>query len=173
MPFGRLIRPGTEAGTAPPGPVRCQDTGDPDRDPEQVPERCAGARNRPLIRMAEDLSDSVSGSTELIFPDDGRGTYRLEERTVYGAEEVRSELNGDVPQYGSWLPVTDDSGDEAWLCAPSKLRAVLVEDDIQTGERFRIETMRKSGTKQSDPYRVEVTYPDRDGTGKQTGLSDA
>ena len=75
------------------------------------------------LQMPEDLTDSVSGSTELVFPDDGTGQYSLRERSVYDAEEVRVELDGDVPQYGSWLPVTDEeTGQEAWLTAPSELR---------------------------------------------------
>jgi hypothetical protein len=126
--------------------------------------------------MPQDLSESVSGSTELVFPDDAGGeTYRLRERSVYEAEEVQEDLNGDVPQYGSWVPVTVQSTDsEAWLTAPSELRSALVEDEIQTGERFVIETMQKRGRNQSDPYQVELSYPDRDVTGRdQTSLADS
>jgi hypothetical protein len=124
--------------------------------------------------MTQDLDDSVSGSTELVFPDGATGQYRLAERTVYDAEEVREELGGDVPKYGSWLPVEElETGNEAWLTAPSQLRAVLVEDSIETGERFEIVTMTKTGTDPSDPYRVDVEYPDRDETARQTGLSSA
>lgn len=122
----------------------------------------------------EDLAESVSGSTELVFPDSATGTYSLRERTVYEAEEVRAELDGDVPQYGSWLPVTiDDTDEQAWLSAPSDLRKELVGAEISTGERFVIETMRKEGSHQSDPYRVEIRLPDRDGDGRQSGLEAA
>lgn len=124
--------------------------------------------------MPEDLTDSVSGSTELVFPDDSTGRYRLEERSVYGAEEVRNELDGDVPQYGSWLPVTElDQDREAWLSAPSALRSRLVEDEARAGELFEIVTMTKIGPEQSDPYRVEIEYPDRTADGSQKSLSDA
>ena len=124
--------------------------------------------------MPEDLTESVSGSTELVFPDDATGRYSLRERSVYGAEEVREELDGDVPKYGSWLPVTElDQDREAWLSAPSALRSRLVEDDTQIGERFEIVTMTKIGTQQSDPYRVEIEYPDRTADGSQKSLSDA
>lgn len=125
--------------------------------------------------MPDDLSESVSGSTELVFPDDADGsTYSLRERSVYDAEEVRDELEGDIPQYGSWLPVELEDGAEAWLTAPSQLRSVLVEDEIRTGERFRIETMKKRGMDQSDPYQVGVTYPDREQTPEsQASLSGA
>lgn len=113
--------------------------------------------------MPEDLANSVSGSTELVFPDDARGQYSLRERSVYDAEEVRTELGGDVPQYGSWIPVDDEeTGDEAWLTAPSQLRTELVEKEIKIGELFEIEKMEKTGRKQSDPYRVELTMLDRE-----------
>ena len=124
--------------------------------------------------MPQDLNDSVSGSTELVFPDGATGQYRLEEHSVYSAEEVRQELGGDVPKYGSWRPVKEtDTGTEAWLTAPSKLRAALVEDEIRTGELFEIVTMSKAGNEQSDPYRVDVQYPDRNEDAQQTGLSSA
>ena len=122
--------------------------------------------------MPTDLNESVSGSTELVFPDDSTGTYRLRKRSVYDAEEVRAELGGDVPKYGSWIPVEiDETGEEAWLTAPSELRARLVEDEIGTDERFCIETMQKRGRDQSDPYEVQVTYPDREAG--QVGLQDS
>jgi len=126
--------------------------------------------------MPENLSESISGSTELVFPDDAGGsTYRLRERTVYDAEEVRVEIEAEIPQYGSWLPVElDETGADAWLSAPSQLRAVLVEDEIRPGELFRIDTMQKAGQHQSDPYEVRVSYPDREAAPEdQTSLSGA
>jgi hypothetical protein len=126
--------------------------------------------------MPENLSESVSGSTELVFPDDAGGsTYSLRERSVYDAEEVRLEIEADIPQYGSWLPVElDDTGTEAWVSAPSQLRSALVEDEIRPGERFRIETMQKTGHDQSAPYEVRISYPDREtGPGDQTSLKEA
>jgi len=112
--------------------------------------------------MPKDLADSVSGSAELIFPDDAAGrTYSLDELQVYEAEEVRNELESDdVPQYGSWIPVTEETGMEAWLNAPSNLRSQLVEDNVTASERFNITEMRK-GAGQSDPYQVQIEYPDR------------
>jgi len=125
--------------------------------------------------MPEDLSESVTGSTELVFPDDATGTYSLRERSVFDAEEVRVELGTEIPQYGSWLPVEiEETGAEAWLSAPSRLRSILVEDEIRPGERFCIEKMQKRGREQSDPYEVQVTYPDRDTVSEdQTSLSEA
>ena len=112
--------------------------------------------------MPEDLSDSVSGSTELVFPDDADGqTYSLRERSVYDAGEVRDEIDADIPEYGSWLPVEID-GDQAWLVAPSDLRSELVDQEIRAGERFLVERMVKSGREESDPYEVTVTLPDRE-----------
>jgi len=124
--------------------------------------------------MPRDLTESVSGSTELVFPDDSEGQYRLEELAVYDAEEVRAELDGDVPKYGSWIPVEGQNGDEAWLTAPSQLRASLVDEEIRPGELFEIVTMRKDGHEQSDPYRVELRFPERDDSpGSQSGLTEA
>jgi DNA (cytosine-5)-methyltransferase 1 len=92
--------------------------------------------------MPEDLTDSVTGSTELVFPDDAVGQYRLRERSVYDAEEVRTELGGDVPQYGSWLPVEEtETGMDAWLTAPSQLRTELVNAEVRSQELFEIVTM--------------------------------
>jgi hypothetical protein len=114
--------------------------------------------------MPENLEDSVTGTTELVFPDDANGTYSLQERSVYDAEEVRVEIDADIPQYGKWIPVTiEETGAEGWLSAPSELRTRLVEDEIKPTERFCIEEMEKRGRDQSDPYRVMVSYPDRDG----------
>lgn len=118
--------------------------------------------------MPTDLDQSVSGSTELVFPDDApRQKYRLRERSVYDAEEVRDDLGGDMPKYGTWIPVemvTGTGNEDAYLTAPSSLRSHLVEDDIRVGELFRIESMRKTGTEQSDPYRVNIIYPEREDT---------
>ena len=123
--------------------------------------------------MPTKLEESVSGAAELVFPDDSDGTYSLRERSVYDADEVRVELETDIPEYGSWLPVTDEeTGNEAWLIAPSQLRAALVEDDIQTGERFEIVTMQKTGREQSDPYRVEIRFPDRDADPAQASIGE-
>ena len=121
--------------------------------------------------MPEDLSDSVSGSTELVFPDDSDDqTYRLRERSVYDAEEVRSAIESDIPQYGSWIPVELEDGEEAWLTAPSALRAELVEGDVRAGEAFHIGRMEKEGLDQSAPYEVTISYPERDEDGRQSGL---
>jgi len=124
--------------------------------------------------MPQDLTESVSGSTELVFPDDGTGLYSLRERSVYDAEEVRSELDGDVPKYGSWIPVTvQETGQEAWLTAPSELRSRLVENEIRSGEQFEIVTMQKRGQNQSDPYHIELELPDREAVpDSQSGLNE-
>jgi hypothetical protein len=124
--------------------------------------------------MPQDLSESVSGTVELVFPDDATGQYSLQKRSVYDAAEVRTELDSDVPQYGDWLPVEIlDENREGWLIAPSRLRAELLDAEIRVGEVFQIETMTKTGNGQSDPYRVELNYPERDQSEQQqTGLSD-
>jgi hypothetical protein len=125
--------------------------------------------------MPEDLTDSVSGSTELVFPDDATGQYRLRERSVYDAEEVRLELGGDVPQYGSWIPVEEaGTGTEAWLTAPSQLRSELVNKEVRSQELFEIVEMEKRGLDQSDPYQVTVEMPEREEVPEdQSSLSEA
>jgi hypothetical protein len=125
--------------------------------------------------MPEKLSESVSGSTELVFPDSvTEKEYSLRELAVYGADEVRSEMEHetDIPQYGNWLPVTLGTGDEAWLVAPSQLRKKLVEQDASPSERFLIPSMEKQGRDPSDPYQVEIVFPDRQKPDSQAGLSD-
>jgi hypothetical protein len=124
--------------------------------------------------MPEKLSESVSGSTELIFPDDApRRKYSLRELVVYDADEVRDqmEMDTEVPQYGSWLPVTVD-GDEAWLTAPSELRQKLLDNNVKPGETFIIGSLEKSGIDESAPYNVELNLPDREpDSAEQAGLS--
>ena len=122
--------------------------------------------------MPEKLSESVSGSTELVFPDNAPGDeYRLRELAVYDAEEVRSEMDTDIPEYGSWLPVELENGDEAWLTAPSQLRSKLVNQEASAGERFRIVSMEKEGRDPSDPYQVVLSFPERSSEGQQAGLN--
>jgi len=123
-------------------------------------------------KMPTDLTESVAASVELVFPDEAtRNQYSLRERSVYDADEVRDEIGSDdVPQYGKWLPVTLD-GEDGWLIAPSELRTALVEKSIRQGEPFRIATMKKTGSRQSDPYSVEVKLLDRDA--EQTGLPES
>jgi hypothetical protein len=78
--------------------------------------------------MPEDLTESVTGSTELLFPDDTTGkTYKLRRLEVYDADEVRDEMEIDVELYGKWMPVTvPETGLEGFLTAPSDLRTKLV-----------------------------------------------
>lgn len=123
--------------------------------------------------MTEDLTESVTQSTELVFPDDSSGkTYSLQERTVYDAGDVRDEMESEIPRYGSWLPV-EYNGEDAWLSAPSQLRSVLVQEDIKPGETFTIDQMQKTGTQESDPYQVAVSFPNRGpSSASQTGLTD-
>jgi hypothetical protein len=124
--------------------------------------------------MPEKLSETVSGSTELVFPDSVTDEeYRLRELAVYDAGEVRDEMEHetDIPQYGSWVPVELGNGDEAWLVAPSQLRKKLVERDVKPGERFLIASMEKQGRDPSDPYEVELILPERDTDDRQAGLS--
>jgi len=108
--------------------------------------------------MPQDLADSVTGDVELIFPDDATGrTYRLQELSVYDADEVRDEEDlEEVPKFGSWIPVTVD-GDEAWLNAPSQLRSELVDQNVEVGQPFTVDRLTKDGHQESDPYQAEIS----------------
>jgi hypothetical protein len=82
------------------------------------------------------------------------------------------EMETDIPQYGSWLPVVTGDGDEGWLTAPSELRQKLLDRDVKPGETFSIESLEKSGHGESDPYQVKLSFPERDkDSARQAGLS--
>lgn len=122
--------------------------------------------------MPRELSESVSGAVELIFPGDADGQeYRLRELGVYEAEEVREELgDGDVPQYGDWMKVVTEMDEEAWLCAPSQLRKRLLDEEVEPGNRVTIHELKKTGSRQSDPYRAEISV-NRGRDDEQSGLT--
>jgi hypothetical protein len=111
--------------------------------------------------MTTNLFDIVSGSTDLIFPDESVGTYSLATHEVHEAEELREKLNSDIPEYGRWLSVIDERDVERYLVAPGDLLKALKDAEVTLSERFTIESMSKSGSEQSAPYHVEVTFPDR------------
>jgi len=145
------------------------------RSGSEQPRNGALGSEQPRITMPEKLSESVSGSTELVFPDDAsQRQYSLRELAVYDAGEVRSEMEmeTDIPQYGSWLPVVTGDGDEGWLTAPSELRQKLLDRDVKPGETFVIQSLEKSGHGESDPYQVKLSFPERDkDSARQAGLS--
>jgi hypothetical protein len=125
----------------------------------------------------ENLEDSVTATGELVFPDDASGkAFELRERSVYGPEDVRDVLETEIPRYGKWLPVkiqTRTGTDSGFLTAPSELRKRLVDETVQEGETFRVEKMTKTGDGNADPYRVELSFPDREpDSGTQAGLTD-
>lgn len=111
--------------------------------------------------MTETLSEAATGNAvDLVFPDEAayQDEYRLRDENVYSAEEVCDEIgNSDVPRYGRWLPVEiGPKRREGWLNAPSALIEELVDCDISAGDAFGITEMQKSGTRESDPYTVEL-----------------
>lgn len=115
--------------------------------------------------MPTELDKSVTGNDPLVFPDDATGRqYRLSELAVYDAEEVRNEIGSeDVPRFGSWLPVEiEDQDRDGWLNAPSELRRVLVEAEVEAGQLFEVNVLTQDGPRQSDPYRAEITVQDPD-----------
>ena len=123
--------------------------------------------------MSRTIEDAASGASSLVFPDYSVGDYELVENIVYDAEEVRDDLDSEVPQYGDWVPVRNSYGDEMYLVAPSALLTELSKSGLDVGETFSITAMDKTGQDESDPYRVQVEYPDRRETAKdQAALGD-
>lgn len=118
--------------------------------------------------MPVDLEDHDTGGIELLFADDLEGTtLKLREASVYEAEEVRSEVGGDIPKFGNWLPVETDDGD-AWAVALGEFVDELKTYENPMALTFTVTRCEKSGTDQTDPYEVNVEI--EDGDAQQTGL---
>lgn len=118
--------------------------------------------------MPVDLSEAQTGGVDLLFADDLSSTeFELREASVYEAEEVREEVDGDIPKFGKWMPVVTTDGD-GWIVALGELVEELQTYENPMGVTFNITRCEKSGTKQTDPYEVNVEV--QDGDIQQTGL---
>lgn len=118
--------------------------------------------------MPTNLDDYETGGTELLFADDLEGTqFTLRDLAVYEAEEVRSEVGGDVPKFGNWLPIETDDG-EAWCVAVGELVEELKRYENPAAVTLEVTRCEKSGTGQTDPY--EVNVESIDGDTRQAGL---
>jgi hypothetical protein len=118
--------------------------------------------------MPTDLSEAQTGGIDLLFADDLSGTeFELREPSVYQAEEVREQIDGDIPKFGKWMPVTTSDGD-AWAVAIGELVEELQTFDEPMGVSFQVTRCEKSGSKQTDPYEVNLEVVD--GDLQQTGL---
>lgn len=142
-----------------------------------VPGRWGGSETaRPgLVRrrtMPVKTADASTGADGFIFPDDLEGTrFHLVEDALYDASEVRESLydnraieadeeaheQGQVPAFGRWYPV-DVPGheDDQWMIAPGELVDELKTWDDPAGARLKVTRCRKSGSRESDPYEVNV-----------------
>ena len=67
------------------------------------------------------------------------GLYRLESRDLTPADEIGTD---EFPQYGDFLPVDTVNGWQYIEC-PANLAKWLVEEGVETGDAFRIVSVRK------------------------------
>jgi len=113
--------------------------------------------------MPVDLSEAQTGGIDLLFADDLKSGVRFElrEASVYQAEEVREEIDGDIPKFGKWMPVTSD-GSDAWVVALGELVEELQTYENPMGVTFEVTRCQKSGTKDTDPYEVNLEAVDGD-----------
>jgi len=119
--------------------------------------------------MPTDLSEAQTGGVDLLFADDLRNgvQFELREASVYQAEEVREQIDGDIPKFGKWMPVNTDDG-EGWVVALGELVEELQRYENPMGLSFDVTRCEKSGPKDTDPY--EVNLEAVDGDLQQTGL---
>jgi len=112
--------------------------------------------------MPVDLSEAQTGGVDLLFADDLSGTeFQLREASVYTAEEVREEIDNDIPEFGKWMPVTTADGD-AWAVALGEFVDELKAYENPMGLTFEVTRCQKSGAKQTDPYEVNLEQVDGD-----------
>lgn len=105
--------------------------------------------------MPTDLNDVQTGGVSLLFADDLQGTvFRLREASAYEADEVTEA--GEVPEFGTWLPVETELEDEAWAVAVSELVEELQRYENPTTVELKVTRCEKSGASQTAPYEVNV-----------------
>jgi len=118
--------------------------------------------------MPTDLKDAQTGGIDLLFADDLQGTeFQLREEAVSTAEEVRDEIGNDIPEFGKWMPVSTEDGD-AWAVALGEFVEELQSYENPMGLTYEVTRCEKSGSRQTDPYEVNLEV--RDGDTNQTGL---
>lgn len=118
--------------------------------------------------MPTDLSEAQTGGVDLLFADDLQGTeFELREEAVYTAEEVREEIDNDIPEFGKWMPVSTADGD-GWAVALGEFVEELQTYENPMGVTYKVTRCEKSGSRQTDPYEVNLEV--QDGDVQQTGL---
>jgi hypothetical protein len=109
--------------------------------------------------MPEDLHSVSTGADDLYFGDDLSGIeFELREATVSDADEVTDP--GEVPEFGRWIPIRVD-GRDAWAVALGELVQELQRLEAGSGDRFKVTRCDKSGSRQTDPYEVNITRPEK------------
>lgn len=119
--------------------------------------------------MPVDLSEVQTGGIDLLFADDLQSgvEFELREASVYDAEEVREEVEGDIPKFGRWMPAKTDNGN-AWIVALGELVEELQSYQNPMAVTFAVTRCQKSGSKQTDPYEVNIETVE--GDTQQSGL---
>jgi hypothetical protein len=117
--------------------------------------------------MPTDLDDVETGGIDLFFGGEAEGeTFMLLEPSVFEADEVRDELGTEVPKFGRWLPVhlSDEQGKthgSGWVTAVGELVEELQGLEADPVEvPWTVTRCEKSGTKDTDPYEVNVEIHD-------------
>jgi hypothetical protein len=106
--------------------------------------------------MPTSFDEYETGGTELLFADDLEGTvFTIRKDGIYEAEEVRSEIGGDVPKFGNWFPVTTNDGD-AWVVALGELVDEIKAYENPIGIEIKVTRCEKTGSEQTDPYEVNT-----------------
>lgn len=107
--------------------------------------------------MPTDLADHETGGIEVLFADDLPGTtFSLRESAVYEADEVRDETGTEIPKFGTWMPVSLDDGTDGWMVALGELVEELQRLENASAVECTVTRCEKSGSKQTDPYEVNV-----------------
>jgi hypothetical protein len=123
--------------------------------------------------MPTDLSDAETGGIDLYFADDLEGmSFYLRDPSIYDAEEVRDEIDSDIPKFGRWIPVHTCDGNgkttgTGWIVAVGELIEELQRYDDPVEDPVSVTRCEKSGTEQTDPYEVNTEKLD---TSSQAGL---
>jgi hypothetical protein len=124
--------------------------------------------------MPVDLNEAETGGIDLYFADDLVGmSFYLRDASVYDADEVRNEINSEIPKFGRWLPIhsCDQKGKTTgtgWVVAVGELIEELQKYDNPVEQPVTVTRCEKSGDKQTDPYEVNTEKLDTSG---QTSLT--
>lgn len=89
-----------------------------------------------------DLEELAEDSATVYSIADARGIrFEIRSLSTDPAEEVGDET---FPQYGDWLPVVDESGEETHVEAVQALAKLLVEAGAEEGDVFELVSVSKA-----------------------------